>query len=66
MEEGESQGGKIREILEANDIKKFIIELLKSKKRLFFFFSNTLALKVLFRGCFYSEEHKGLASLLKL
>lgn len=65
MEEGGSQGGKIREILEASDIKKFIIELLKSKKRLFFF-CNTLALRVLFRGCFYSEEHKGLASLQKL
>lgn len=29
MEEGGGQGGKVRELLEANDIKKIIIELLR-------------------------------------
>lgn len=37
MEEGGSQGGKIREILEANDIKKIYHRTIKIKKEAFFF-----------------------------
>lgn len=36
MEERGDQGEKVRELLEANDIKTIIIELFKSKKRQFF------------------------------
>lgn len=60
MEEGESQGGKIREILEANDIKKFIIELLKSKKRLFFFLAILLLSEFCLEVVFTLKNTKGL------